>query len=171
LTPGSVFFKGALRRLLGFGGIGIVIGIVLGACAAPASAPSESAGACTSSTQHRAYVVVEHMSGASLQRCVGFSADAIDGQALMDQSGVEYQARSVSSGKVVCQVDREPAQFTECFPQNRPYWALFVDANGRWASASGGFTDLRLHDGDAMGWRYVPASDTNPLPPPLPHTS
>jgi len=158
-----------LRRLLGFGGIGLVI--VLGACAAPATGQAGSFTPCANSPQHRAYVVVEHMSGALVQRCVGFSGGTIDGQALMDQSGVEYQARSVSSGKVVCQVDQEPAQFTECFPQNRPYWALFIDAGGRWSSASGGFTQLVLHDGDAIGWHYVKSTDAAPAPPPYPRPS
>jgi len=158
-----------LRRLLGCGGIGFVI--LLGACTAPASPQTGSITACSNSPAHRAYVVVEHMSGALVQRCVGFSGETIDGQALMDQSGVEYQARSVSSGKVVCQVDGEPAQYTECFPQNRPYWALFLDAGGRWSNARGGFTDLQLHDGDAIGWHYVQATDAAPAPPPYPRSA
>ncbi|HEX2646711.1 MAG TPA: hypothetical protein VHO95_05760 [Candidatus Dormibacteraeota bacterium] len=142
--------------------------ILLGACAAPALPQTGSPTQCTNSPPHRAYVVVEHMSGTLVQRCVGFSGETIEGQALMDQSGVEYQARSVSSGKVVCQVDNEPAQFSECFPQNRPYWALFVDAGGHWSSAGGGFTDLKVVDGGAIGWHYVQATDPSPSPPPLP---
>jgi hypothetical protein len=112
-------------------------------------------------------VVVEHMSGASLQQCVAFSGDLIQGQALMDTSGVEYQAKSLSSGKVVCQVDNEPKVFKQCFPQNQPYWALFVESRGVWSSAPGGYANARLHDGEALGWHYVRAGDAAPAPPPL----
>jgi len=111
------------------------------------------------------------MSGTSLQKCVGFDGDTIGGQALMDQSGIEYQAQTFSFGKAVCQVDNEPAQYSECFPQNKPYWALFVDAGGTWASATNGYTDVKLHDKEALGWHYVQQTDPSPAPPPLPKQS
>jgi hypothetical protein len=114
-------------------------------------------------------MVVQHMSGAWFERCVGFATASIDGQTVMDQSAIEYQAEPVTSGKVVCQVDLEPKQYSQCFPQNQPYWALFVESGGRWSNASGGFTDVALKDGDALGWHYVNAADPAPAPPPLPH--
>ncbi len=98
---------------------------------------------------------------------MGFNGPMIDGQALMDQSGVQYQAHALSAGKAVCQVDNEPTQFSQCFPPRQPYWALFVESSGRWASATGGFTEANLHDGDALGWHYVVAADLSPAPPPL----
>lgn len=91
----------------------------------------------------------------------------IDGQTLMDQSGVQYQAHPLSTGKAVCQVDNEPQEFSQCFPPKQPYWALFVETGGKWASAGGGFTDLKLHDAEALGWHYVAATDPAPAPPPL----
>ncbi len=87
----------------------------------------------------------------------------------MDQSGIQYGAHTLTSGKAVCQVDHEPPQYSQCFPQNQPYWALFVETNGKWASAAGGITDTKLHDADALGWHYVLANDSSPAPPPLPH--
>ena len=117
---------------------------------------------------HRAYVVVEHLSGTSLQKCVGFAGDTIDGQSLMDQSGVEYRTQTFSFGKGVCQVDNEPAQYSECFPKNQPYWSLFVETAGAWAMAQTGYTAVTLHNREALGWHYVAASDANPSPPPLP---
>jgi len=54
---------------------------------------------------------------------------------------VEYQAHPLSTGKAVCQVDNEPAQVSQCFPPQQPYWALFVESSGRWANATGGFTE------------------------------
>ena len=117
---------------------------------------------------HRAYVVVEHRSGTSLQRCVGFTGDTLDAQALMDGSGIEYQAQTFSFGKAVCQIDNEPATFSQCLPANQPYWSLFIETGGAWATAQTGYTDVKLHDKEAIGWHYV-LYDPNlrPSPPPL----
>jgi hypothetical protein len=151
----------------------LVAGMTLAVFAAACSLPraSSSAGRFTScvngTAPHHAYVVVEHLSGASLQRCVGFDGSEIDGQALMDQSGLQYATHQLSSGKAVCQVDNEPQQFSQCFPQNQPYWALFIESNDKWVSAPGGFTDAKLHDAEALGWHYVSADDSSPAPPPL----
>ena len=116
---------------------------------------------------HHAYVVVEHLSGGTFQRCVGFDSATIDGESLMDQSGVQYTARTLSSGDAVCQVDNEPKQVTECSTQNQPYWALFLETQGVWAGSTTAFTEASLHDGDALGWRYVAAAGPSPAPPPL----
>lgn len=146
---------------------GLTLVLLTAACAAPAATSARTTACTGGSGTNRVYVVVEHLSGATMQRCVGFASGIIDGQTVMDQSGIEYKANSVTSGKVVCQVDFEPKQFSQCFPQNQPYWALFVESAGRWTNASGGFTDLRLHDKDAIGWHYVGATDPAPAPPPL----
>lgn len=121
-----------------------------------------------STSAHHAYVVVQHLNGSWLDRRVDFTGSEIDGVSAMNRSGLEFEAQSVSSGKVVCQVDNEPTTFTTCFPQNKPYWALFVASGGRWSSASSGVSDVRLHDGEAIGWHYVPAGDPSPSPPPMP---
>jgi hypothetical protein len=123
------------------------------------------------SASHHAYVVVEHLSGQSVQKCVGFSSDTIGGQALMDQSGINFQTQTYSFGKAACAIDNEPAQFTQCLPQNAPYWALFVETSGAWATAQTGYTDVTLHDKDAVGWHYVQATDASPSPPPLANES
>jgi hypothetical protein len=149
---------------------GITLALFAAACSSPRA--SSSAGQFTScvngAAAHHAYVVVQHMSGGSLQRCVGFDGSEIDGQALMDQSGIQYASHQLSHGKAVCQVDNEPQQFTQCFPQNQPYWALFIESNDKWTSAPGGFTDTKLHDAEALGWHYVSANESSPAPPPLP---
>ena len=131
------------------------------------SQTSPTSSCVNAGASHHAYVVVQHLSGASLQKCVGFAGDTIDGQVLMDQSGVQFVAQTFSFGKAVCQVDNEPAQFAACFPPNLPYWALFIEAGGAWTTAASGYTDSKLHDKDAFGWRYVQASDASPSPPPL----
>ena len=137
---------------------GVSVMLLVAACGSqPSSAPA-----------HHAYVVVQHLAGASVVRRVDFAGTELDGVAAMDRSGLEYKAQSVTTGKVVCQVDNEPASFATCFPQNQPYWALFTATGGKWSSATGGLSDVKLHDGEAIGWHYVPSGDATPAPPPTP---
>jgi hypothetical protein len=145
------------------------LALFIAACggSSPTSQASPTNACVNAGAAHHAYVVVQHLSGATLQKCVGFAGDTIGGQALMDQSGVEYNAQTFSFGKAVCQVDNEPAQFTKCFPDNKPYWSLFVETGGTWASAANGYTTVTIHDKEALGWHYVQQSDPSPAPPPL----
>jgi hypothetical protein len=150
------------------------LALVIAACggSSPTSQASPTSSCANAGAAHHAYVVVQHLSGASLQKCVGFAGDTIAGPALMDQSGIEYLAQTTTSGKAVCQVDKEPAQFSTCFPQNQPYWALFIETGGTWTMAPRGLSDATLHDKEALGWhyvKYVPQSD--PSPPPLANQS
>jgi hypothetical protein len=133
-----------------------------------AATPSSS---CAGSGAGHAYVVVQHLNGSTVQRCVAFSGAAIDGKQLMDRSGINYETQTFSFGLGVCAVDHEPAQFTQCFPQGAPYWSLFVEQSGAWTAAQTGFDQITLHDKDALGWRYVPAADQTPSPPPPAHES
>lgn len=164
-----------MRRHFVPGGLGIgVLAVLLFVCSPQCGGAqmSNTSLVCSgSSTAHRAYVVVEHGSGTSITRCVAFSAEVLAGEDAMRQSGIQYQAQATSSGKAMCQIDREPATFDRCFPLNQPYWALFVESGGRWSSAPSGYTDVRLHNGEAMGWHYVPSTDVAPAPPPLPPSS
>jgi hypothetical protein len=151
---------------------GIVLVLLVAACSSPraTSSAAQVTSCINAGAPHHAYVVVQHLSGASLQRCVGFNSAMIDGQTLMDQSGLQYGAHELGSGKSMCQVDNEPAQYSQCFPPKQPYWALFVEQHGVWSSSPGGFTDAKLHDADALGWHYVLAADPTPAPPPLART-
>lgn len=145
------------------------LALVIAACggSSPTSQATPTSSCVNGAAAHHAYVVVQHLSGATLQKCVGFDGDAINAQALMDQSGVEYNAQTFSFGKAVCQVDNEPTSYPKCFPDNKPYWALFVEAGGTWASAANGYTTVNLHDKEALGWHYVQPTDPSPAPPPL----
>lgn len=147
-----------------------ILALVISACGSStgASSASPTPGCANPGAAHRAYVVVEHLSKASFQKCVGFSGDTIDGQALMDQSGVKFQTQTFSFGKAVCQIDSEPAQYSACFAQGQPFWALFVETNSTWAVAQTGYTQVTLHDKEALGWRFVASADAaSPPPPPL----
>jgi hypothetical protein len=103
---------------------------------------------------------------------VGFASDTIDGQALMDQSGIAFQAQTFSFGKAICQIDNEPAQYDKCFAASGPNWSLFIESSGTWSVAQTGYSDPKvlLHDKDALGWRYIPY-EPSPSPPPLPKSS
>ena len=144
------------------------LALVIAACGSSPTSSASPAGSCVNaSAAHHAYVVVEHLSGASIQKCVGFAGATIDGQALMDQSTIEYQKQTFSFGNGACQIDNEPAQFSECFPKNKPYWSLFVETGGVWAAAQTAYNAVNLHDKEALGWHYVDSADQNPAPPPL----
>lgn len=148
--------------------LALTIGAVSACGGSPSASTTTPPSSCVNaSAPHRAYVVVQHIAAAhGLQKCVGFSGDTIDGQTLMDQSGIEYQTQTFSFGKAVCQVDNEPAQFTKCFADNGPNWTLFVETNGAWTEAQTGYTQVTLHDKDALGWTYT--ANPSPAPPPLP---
>jgi hypothetical protein len=129
------------------------------------------AGSACSAGRHRAYVVVEHRDRRTLQRCVGFDAEQIDGEALMQRSGIQYQVQQFSFGKGVCQIDNEPAQFSECFPKNAPNWSLFVaTGGGQYTAATKSYDATTVNDGGTLGWRYL-AADATPEPPPPPRIS
>jgi hypothetical protein len=144
----------------------VTIGAITGCGGSPSAATTSPASTCVNaSAPHHAYVVVEHMSGTTFQKCVGFSTDTVDGQTLMDQSGIEYQTQTTSFGKAVCEIDKEPAQYSKCLPANAPYWNLFVETGGAWTSAQTGYTAVTLHDKEALGWTYAQYSASPALPP------
>jgi hypothetical protein len=133
------------------------------------SSGSTTASCVNNGAAHHAYVVVQHTSGKSIQGCVGFDGDQINGDDLMTKSGIKYATQTFSGiGKGVCQIDGEPATFTECFPKNGPYWSLLVETGGQWGDAQSGYTATGLKDGDALGWQYRQPTGTPPPPPPLP---
>ena len=169
LTGGLAFQINACSALsIAWSALLIACSALMTACGAPvATSNSRGTSACAGAgAPHRAYVVVQHQSGATMQSCVGFGGGFIDGQTLMDRSGIQYEAHALSSGKAVCQVDFEPRHFSQCFPANQPYWALFIECGGKWSGAPGGFAEVQLRDREAIGWHYVGALDPLPAPPP-----
>jgi hypothetical protein len=148
----------------------LAVTILIAACGATAAPATTSATAtCVNAkAAHKAYLVVTHQDGKSVQKCVGFDADQLNGEDLMKQSGIEFQTQTFSFGKAVCQIDNEPAQFSECFPKDQPFWSLFTAAGaGAWTPSQTAFTAVNLKAGDAMGWRYTPAT-ASPAPTPAP---
>jgi hypothetical protein len=136
----------------------------------PAASPpaGPAAASCTGvKGAHHAWVVVQHLSGSVVERCAGFDADQESGLDLMKASGIEYQTQHFSFGDAVCQVDNEPKQFSQCLPQNAPYWALFVFDGSSWKTPETGVSDIKVTDKQALGWRYTQPT-ASPAPPPAP---
>lgn len=147
------------------------LALILGAAAgcggtAPTAAASPGSSCVNASAPHHAYVVVQHLSGATFQKCVGFSGDTIDGSTLMSQSKIEVQTQTYSFGLGMCQLDNEPKSYTQCLPSSGPYWSEWVEVGGAWSMAQTDYAHVTLHDQDALGWRYVQLSDPSPAPPP-----
>lgn len=129
---------------------------------------SQTSNCVNPTAAHRAYVMVEHSSMSTIQKCVGFSGDTIDGQSLMDQSGIKYQSQDFggSLGKAMCSIDNEPAHYDKCFSDSGPWWLLFVETNGQWVQAPTGYAKVTLHNKEALGWVFTAAA--SPVPPPTP---
>lgn len=148
---------------------GITVVVIVAACGgSPGSSATNQSSACVdASAAHHAYVVVMHASDQVVQRCVGFAGDTIDAPSLMDESKIEYQAQDFGPGlgKALCQLDNEPAHYSKCLPDNGPYWTLFVETNGQWALAQTGFSQVTLHNKEALGWVYTAAASPSPPPP------
>jgi hypothetical protein len=157
-----------LRKPASVGLAGLVLFVLVACGATPTQPTAISTPTCVkASAPHKAHVVVAHVTGAPLDRCVGFAPDKVSGADLMTASGIDFKTQHFSFGDAACAIDGEPKTFDTCLPQGAPYWALWTaTAGGAWQMAQVGFADVKLGDGDALGWRYTPSSETNPSPPP-----
>jgi hypothetical protein len=145
----------------------LTLGCVGGAngTAAPSAAADAVVNTCAVAhkSNHVAYLIVEHLSGQTIERCAGFDGDAIDGGAVMRATAIQYQA----DGTAMCQVDREPAQVSGCSSE-QAHWSLWMYGGGEWTQPTVAYTELQLHDREALGWRYVISSVASPPPTPRP---
>ncbi len=144
----------------------LLAALAMAACGGSA-APAPAAATGCAGTSHRASLAVVHLGGASRTACVGFRGDTIAGVELLKQSRVEYQTENRSWGLAICQVDNEPAQFGDCIPRGAPYWSIWIAHRGQpWEAAQVGISKIELHDGEALGLRYVSQAGA-PSPPPI----
>ncbi len=157
-----------LRKPASAGLAGLML-FVVAACGGGTNQPAAvSTPTCVNaSAANKAHVVVQHQSGATTDRCVGFAIAKEPAADLMAASGIDFKTQHFSFGDAACAIDGEPKTFDTCLPQGAPYWALWTStAGGPWAMAQTGFTDVRLGNGDALGWRYTDQSEKSPSPPP-----
>lgn len=140
----------------------------------PGAGPLHPACAAAAGAHHVA-LVVEHSDGRTLDYCIGFDADSLTGeQVLQDaaqQYGLEYRTVTFGSlGDAVCQIDHEPQTYpASCWTSSSDYWSMWVSrGGGAWAGSNRGVSSQSFGDGDAEGWHYVPQSGAaGPPPSPL----
>lgn len=143
--------------------------VALAAASVVALAPgSPLAASCAGAGSNHAAIVVEHGDGSVASRCVAFDTASVSGEKLLASSGVAWSGQTFGGyGVAVCALDAEPAHYSTC-PGRDDYWAVFVSrAGGDWQLATVGISTLTLADGDAEGFRYVPAAG-DPAPPASP---
>jgi hypothetical protein len=142
----------------------LAVGLAVASSAVPAPG-SPLVASCAAAGPNHAALVVEHGSGSVVTRCVAFDAASVTGEQLLDSSGVAWSGQTFGGfGEAVCAMDEEPAQYVSC-PGKDGYWAVFVaTGGGEWQLSPVGISSLKLGDGDAEGFRYVPASG-DPAPP------
>ena len=151
---------GSLARVLAAG----IVAATLGALASLAPV-SPLVPTCAAAGAHHAALVVEHGDGTVVRSCVAFNTSAISGDQLLSLSGIAWSGQTfVGFGEAVCALDGEPARYLDC-PGKDSYWAVFVSTGGgSWRLSNVGISSLVLRDGDAEGFRYVPAAG-NPVTP------
>jgi hypothetical protein len=143
------------RHLLASAILATLLSLPLSLATATVAAPT-----CAGAGPNHSTLVVTHADGSTVTRCVAFTADSINGQQLLDTSGIKWSGQSFSFGEAVCAIDGEPAAYTECLGKDN-YWAAFTaGSDGTWQLAMVGISDITLHDGEAEGFRYVPTTGT-----------
>lgn len=126
--------------------------------------------ACAGAGPYHAAVVVTHLDGTTIQRCVAFSDATITGYDLLQKSGIEFETQQFGSfGQAVCEVDNEPPTWSTCLPPSpEPYWVIFVArGGGPWTPSKLGISTQSFADGDAEGFRYD-SQDAAAAPPSAP---
>ena len=157
-----------------FAGAGVLV-LLLAACdgmcgplpATPAAGVQHGVACVDVKAPHHAYVVVQHASGAWIQRCVGFAPGFIDAPTAMERAGIAFTTQP-DEAHTTCPIDGEPAEAKRCAPGGGQQWAMFITVGGRWSLGRQSLAQVRLTDGQVLGWRYVVAADAAPSPPPRP---
>jgi hypothetical protein len=148
--------------------LAVLLSAVILATLAPLAPSAPIVPGCAAAGSGHAALVVEHGDGSVLARCVSFGTATVTGEQLLNSSGVAWSGQGFGSyGQAVCALDSEPAHYASC-PGQDSYWAVFVSrGGGAWQLSTIGISSLILADGDAEGFRYVPAAG-NPEAPPSP---
>ena len=154
------------RRLLRVAFAVPLLAIGLGTASAAARVGPATPVCAQAASTHHAGIVVEHGSGQVVRQCVGFDTGSITALAVLQASGIEYATQTYGGlGAAVCQIDHEPAMYTQCLPSTGSYWVFFISrGGGPWMSASQGVSNTTVGDGDDVGFRYDPLGGANPPP-------
>jgi hypothetical protein len=143
-----------------------LLAIGLGAASAAARTGPATPLCAQAADPNHVGIVVEHGNGTSVRVCVGFTTPTITALGVLQNSHIEYATQAYGSlGQAVCQIDSEPAQYTECLPGSGSYWVLFVArGGGAWTNSASGISTTTLSSGDDVGFRYDPLAGADPPP-------
>jgi hypothetical protein len=144
-----------------------LLAIGLGAASAAAHAGPATPLCAQAASANHVGIVVEHGDGTVIRGCVSFTTPTITALDVLHDSGIQYSTASYggSLGEAVCQIDNEPAQYTECLPSSGSYWVFFVaTSSGTWTNSPQGVSRETVSDGDAVGFRYDPLAGADPAP-------
>lgn len=115
----------------------------------------------------QAAIVVQHADGTVRSACVSFEGVEIDGEDLLNLSGISYIADFGNSmGSILCSIEGDGCDFPgeKCFchcsePGSCAYWAYFVKTEeGRWTYAPIGARLRKVGDGDLDAWVWIEAA-------------
>jgi hypothetical protein len=128
--------------------------VLLSSCISPAENEIEG----------RAAIVVQYADGNITSACVSFDREEIDGEDLLNESGISYVADFGNSmGSIICSIEGEGCNFPgeKCFcqcsePGSCAYWSYFIkDESGGWIYAPIGARLRKVKDGDLDAWVWV----------------
>lgn len=144
----------------------IFLSALIAGCGRTAATPGPSGAECGGKGQ--ADVVVELTSGKVVKSCVPIGTARVSALDLMHRSGIEYALQQFSFGDAVCQIDHQPAAYSNCLASGQPYWALYIwSGKGPWKLAQTGVSDIKVKSGQALGWHFGNGSPSAPPKPPL----
>lgn len=145
----------------------VLAAVLAAACGGAGPASGSNGNPCNVGGKHHVYV--EALDGGKViaRGCDGFDAAGADALTVMTHSGIEFATQKYSFGTGICQVAHVPAHYSQCLPQNQPYWADWIWKNGAWQMAQDAPEHITLADKEVLAWVYTPQSGS-PAPPPPP---
>jgi hypothetical protein len=117
-----------------------------------------------SQTESRAGLIIQHENGEWQSYCLTFTGDEINGEELLDLSGIPYLSDAGNPmGSIICMIEREGCDFPaekclcQCSNQRQcSYWAYFVlHENEVWIYSPFGASLRKVHDGDVDAWVWL----------------
>ncbi len=121
-------------------------------------------------------LVVAHLDGTVVTRCIEFEENEISGYDVLDRSGLDLNIEpSGGMGVTVCRIDNEGCTFPQepCFCQcmgggsSCVYWSYWHLDNDNWQYSGAGASYHSVSHGDVEGWVWGLGTITEAAPPPV----